>query len=581
MSSFNRNTLSNYEEDEDVNSLIDGFQNLDIKIYDVFEYKLSKEQISNLEYYRWTLTFCEKYEDWKEYDGYLISSLGRVKTKDGRLSERIANGNGYILLKGERVHRLVATLFIPNDDPLKEQVDHINGIRHDNRVVNLRWVTSSENMNNLHRETFTNSSNRVIYQFDLNKNFIREWRSMADIVKFFGVQGIEKAVDKNRKYKGFLWYRKPEQLIEGEIFQDLYIPEINYVIKISNKGRYIRPNGSISNGKLNDEGYMVTGVKGKSFRVHRLVLMAFKPITNYENMVVDHIDGCKSNNVLENLEWVDIATNTQRHFQNNEHNIKHKTRPLIVTWIQDFEAFKNGVKSDINIEFEFLCCREAEEKTGFTRGQILRVLSGESKTGFLEDSRGKFTVRYRDEVKKVEKDVSKMLVKVNQFDLNGNYIRTFDSLLEAAKSIGKDNTTGIGSCCRNKISNSGGYIWRYADENQLKKSKTCKVVQLTLDGKYIAYFETGKDAERATNVVSSNILKTCKNQHKSAGGFNWMYYDDYMKMLNHNQTVQGNQATQIIQVNHGTQVNQTIHGNNGNNVNQGNIIKLSETSYLM
>ena len=45
------------------------------------------------------------------------------------------------------IHRFIAEAFIPNPEN-KEQVDHINRVRHDNRVENLRWTTRLENGSN-------------------------------------------------------------------------------------------------------------------------------------------------------------------------------------------------------------------------------------------------------------------------------------------------------------------------------------------------------------------------------------------------------------------------------------------------
>ena len=98
---------------------------------------------------------------WKRLQGYsinyLINDYGIIRNlgTDQILKPTLLRGGylRYILREkgGKRktclVHRLVAKAFIPNPNNLPD-VDHINGVRTDNRVENLRWVSAKENMNN-------------------------------------------------------------------------------------------------------------------------------------------------------------------------------------------------------------------------------------------------------------------------------------------------------------------------------------------------------------------------------------------------------------------------------------------------
>ena len=69
--------------------------------------------------------------------------LKHCKTKHGYMTICLRN-NGKP--KTFRFHRLLAIAFIPNPEN-KTDVDHINGIKHDNRLENLRWLTHKENLN--------------------------------------------------------------------------------------------------------------------------------------------------------------------------------------------------------------------------------------------------------------------------------------------------------------------------------------------------------------------------------------------------------------------------------------------------
>lgn len=75
-----------------------------------------------------------------------VSNFGRVKD-NGKIREFHVRQDRYINVGGERLHVVVAKLFIPNPEN-KPFIDHIDRNKHNNRVDNLRWCTPKENANN-------------------------------------------------------------------------------------------------------------------------------------------------------------------------------------------------------------------------------------------------------------------------------------------------------------------------------------------------------------------------------------------------------------------------------------------------
>lgn len=136
---------------------------------------------------------------------YEVSNFGTVKSLERKvptsrgknkfrvIPERIMStpdrGNGYLFVDmrcGEKkkqasIHQLVATAFIPNPEN-KPQVNHINGIKTDNRVENLEWATASENAKHtfdvLGRIPLRGSSDpksKPVFQYTLNGELVKVW----------------------------------------------------------------------------------------------------------------------------------------------------------------------------------------------------------------------------------------------------------------------------------------------------------------------------------------------------------------------------------------------------------------------
>ncbi|QJC97159.1 HNH homing endonuclease [Bacillus mojavensis] len=74
---------------------------------------------------------------------------------------------------------------------------------------------------------------------------------------------------------------------------------------VSNKGR-VRNNksGRILKHRPDKKGYDRASLRGKEYKVHRLVAMHFIPSDNCGSLQVNHKDGNKMNNCVDNLEWV-------------------------------------------------------------------------------------------------------------------------------------------------------------------------------------------------------------------------------------------------------------------------------------
>jgi len=337
----------------------------------------------------------EEAEVWRKIEGcemYEVSSFGNVRnSKTGRILKQGKKG-GYCSVglmgnatRTKSVHQLVARAFIPNPEN-KPQINHLDKNRLNNNVNNLEWSTNKEN--SIHRSKGvkqTTNQNLEIYRINTSTNeIVEKYNSIEDAskyilennktLKFNNIRsGISMAINgKQLTAYGYKWKMTEHNSLDNEEWNEVVIngeKVPNYFV--SSLGRFKNKKGVIMKDyKPHHSGYIYLRVNIQKYALHRLVAQTFIP--NLENKpFVNHIDGDKTNNSVNNLEWVTCA-------ENNLHN--HK--------IGLIKCFKRKVvqldleKNEIN---RFDSIKEAAKSVNISPSGIKAVLYKKQNTsaGFI------------------------------------------------------------------------------------------------------------------------------------------------------------------------------------------------------
>ena len=176
------------------------------------------------------------------------------------------------------VHRLVASTFLENPNNLS-QVNHKDKDKLNNSLNNLEWVSPSDNI--IHSNKFSKKERQKIKEIDENILESKDWK----------------------QYKG-----------------------TNYYFCKDGRGANLKTGKYLNASIVGDNGYyryyLYLNNKSCSFLVHTIIYDLFGPEKLIKKGQINHKDGNKKNNHIDNLELISNSENMKHSYYNLKQNVK-------------------------------------------------------------------------------------------------------------------------------------------------------------------------------------------------------------------------------------------------------------------
>lgn len=493
-----------------------------------------------------------------EFPSFEVSSFGKVRRIGNETPIAQLNRNTKSCVTMNRKSRTVAVLVagtfivapLDNDGTKHYSVNCIDRDLSNSHVTNLRYVTASER-NLLKRKTDNNLCHGII-QSDTNGTEVRKWDGIKSIImenpSYDTYRILTHGIKNGKSIYGYFWRYNRDDIDDDEFW--VYHPTIEG-LQASNYGRIKHRDGVPRYGCKTVLGYLSTLHNGTSILVHRIIAECFLT-SEMDGLVVNHINGRKDDNNMENLE---VVTATQ----NNRHAVETglvKTRPVIQIdpctgivlkiYPNSREASKaNGLEMVDGISA--MCRKKAK---GTLAGYCWRY---ESDTDYVDQVTALKKGIVLDKTVTVKpfytKKTTKSVLKIDP--KTDDIIKVYDMITEAAREHLRTNGA-IATACRDNLTLSAGYHWRYASDplyqskltayreehpveipdtrrsSYTPRNTTSPVLKIdTESDRILGLYDNIKVAATGNDIKNPTaITKVCKKSRNLAGGFKWRYADD-------------------------------------------------------
>lgn len=325
-------------------------------------------------------------------------------------------------------------------------------------------------------------------------------------------------LDPQKRYYVYAWYTKDTN-------------EIFYIGKGTGK-RYLtrkRENKffmNILNAHDCDSLIMKDNLSEKeAFELEVMLISYFRKRSRILTNICDGGENPPKMSGKRSREWCEnIKKGLLKAYQENP-DLKRKSSERMKSFLQTNEGkefMKKSIASRNNEEFrksQSIKCKVANNTSEYKENQSKLMKEIYSSEELRDRERGKNNPRAQS---------------VKQFDLDGNFIREYDTITQASKETGV-GISRISDVARGNRKTAGGFVWKFSNDKKIhhkkkpvyraENDKNLKpIIQYSMDGNFIREYPGIAEAARINNFKDrTNIISNLKGRTKSAYGFIWKY----------------------------------------------------------